>query len=90
MTKSPRKNVPGVGIELGATYMPSGYVSDRATATGPMDWWKNIMPALKSFCNKVYRNQNSMGTKFTDFQKLCGNLFFFGTIQKVYQPQDIK
>ena len=34
MTKSPRKNVPDVGIELGATCMPSEHASDRATAPG--------------------------------------------------------
>ena len=34
MTKSPRKNVPGVGIELGAACMPSELASDRATAPG--------------------------------------------------------
>ena len=34
MTKSPRKNVPDVGIELGAACMPSGHASDRATASG--------------------------------------------------------
>ena len=34
MTKSPRKNVPDVGIELGAACMPSGHASDRATAPG--------------------------------------------------------
>ena len=32
MKKSPRKNVPDVGIELGAACMPSGQASDRATA----------------------------------------------------------
>ena len=32
MAKSPRKNVPGVGIKLGAAWMPSGHASDRATA----------------------------------------------------------
>ena len=32
MTKSPRKNVPDVGIELVAACMPSGRVSDRANA----------------------------------------------------------
>ena len=31
MTKSPRKNVPDVGIELGAACMPSELASDRAT-----------------------------------------------------------
>ena len=34
MTKSPRKNVPDVGIELGTTGMPSELASDRATAPG--------------------------------------------------------
>ena len=38
MTKSPRKNVPDVGIEFGAACMPSEHASDRATAPG-----KNIM-----------------------------------------------
>ena len=32
MTKSPRKNVPDVGIELGAACMPSEHASDRAAA----------------------------------------------------------
>ena len=35
MTKSPRKNVPDVGIELGAACMPSEHASDRATAHEP-------------------------------------------------------
>ena len=34
MTKSPQKNVPDVGIELGAACMPSELDSDRATAPG--------------------------------------------------------
>ena len=34
MTKSPRKNVPDVGIELGAACMPIELASDRATASG--------------------------------------------------------
>ena len=34
MTKSPRKNVPDVGIELGVACMPSGHASDWATASG--------------------------------------------------------
>ena len=34
MIKSPRKNVPDVGIELGAACVPSGLASNRATATG--------------------------------------------------------
>ena len=35
MTKSPRKNVPDVGIEVGAACMPSELASDRVTAPGP-------------------------------------------------------
>ena len=34
MTKSPRKNVADVGIEIRADCMPSGHASDRATAPG--------------------------------------------------------
>ena len=33
-TKSPRKNVPDAGIELGTACMPSGHASDRAAAPG--------------------------------------------------------
>ena len=36
MTKSPRKKVPDVGIELGATCMPSDLASDRAIVLGPV------------------------------------------------------
>ena len=32
MTKSPRKNVSDIRIELGAACMPSGHTFDRATA----------------------------------------------------------
>ena len=38
MTKSPRKNVPNVGIELGAACMPSGHASDRAIAPGAIEF----------------------------------------------------
>ena len=34
MTKSPSKNVAGMGIELGAACMPSRHASDRVTAPG--------------------------------------------------------
>ena len=34
MTKPPRKNVPDIGIELGAACMRSGHASDRAAAPG--------------------------------------------------------
>ena len=39
MTKSPRKDVLDLGIELGAACMPSGHASDRATAPGRMGVW---------------------------------------------------
>ena len=34
MTKSPRKNAPNVGIELGAACMPSEHASDQVTVPG--------------------------------------------------------
>ena len=45
MTKSPRKNVPDVGIKLGAVCMPSGHAFDRATAPHfvfQVSAWKKI------------------------------------------------
>ena len=52
MTKSPRKNVPDVGIELEAACKPSRHASDQATAPGHScmygtwdqwtDWWNGI------------------------------------------------
>ena len=35
MIKSQRKNVPDVGIELGAVYMPSEHASDRDSGSVP-------------------------------------------------------
>ena len=48
MTKSQQKNVPEVGIELGAACMPSGLASDLATAP---DIWQDkvLMNASKKF-----------------------------------------
>ena len=60
-TKSPRKNVPEVGIEIGAACMLSEHASDRATAPDylrtyqcyPIDFNAiniiNIIQSLKSF-----------------------------------------
>ena len=48
MTKSPRKNVPDVGIELGAACMPSGLASDRATVPGRLQDW--VIPVF-IYCN---------------------------------------
>ena len=39
MTKSPRKNVPDVGIELGVACIPSELASDPATAPGQNKRW---------------------------------------------------
>ena len=46
MTKSPRNNVPDVGIELGAACMPSGHASDRATAPGAITGLRSMIVAL--------------------------------------------
>ena len=51
MTKSPRKNVPDVGIELGAACMPSEHASDRATAPGEILGqlkWKSLKKRRKA------------------------------------------
>ena len=52
MTKSPQKNVPDVGIELGAACMPSGYTSDRATSPSQLigKYYTDV---------KVYDNNNA-------------------------------
>ena len=42
MAKSPRKNVPDVGIKLEASCMPSELASDRATTPGQV-----VVPAAK-------------------------------------------
>ena len=46
MTKSPRKNVPDVGIELWAACMPRGHASDRTTAPG-------ILSCFSKLCTSV-------------------------------------
>ena len=62
MTKSPRKNVPDVGIELGAACMPSELASDRATVSGPyergrkMPWPLEQIPVLIKLA--IYTNFN--------------------------------
>ena len=43
VTKSPRKNVLDVGIKLGASCMPSGCASDRATAPGIVINRENVL-----------------------------------------------
>ena len=43
MTKSPQKNMPDVGIELGAACMPSELASDRATAPAGLLWCKSFL-----------------------------------------------
>ena len=44
-TKSLRKNVPDMGIELGSACMPSEHASDRATALG-FHRWKQLQLVL--------------------------------------------
>ena len=52
MTKSPRKNMPDVGIELGAACMPSELPSDRATAPGAhCESWLQV--SLRQSCRLV-------------------------------------
>ena len=48
MTKSPRKNVPDVGIELRAACMPSKLASDRATTPGLFQKLSKNWPFFKS------------------------------------------
>ena len=54
MTKSPRKNVPDVGIKLGAACMPSELASNRATAPGQRYNMSHVMrkPVLPYANNK--------------------------------------
>ena len=59
MTKSPRKNVPDVGIELGAACMPSEHASDRSTAPGIKNVEKGYLDTnvrVKSFKNATIQN----------------------------------
>ena len=72
MTKSPRKNVPDVGIEgieLGAACMPSEHASDRATAPGQDRSCQNHICALYSLIQirKFHKKDNN--TCFVDCRK---------------------
>ena len=53
MTKSLRKNVLVVGIELGAACMPSGQASDRATSPGNSDS-RDTKRTDKLFVRSIY------------------------------------
>ena len=55
MTKSPRKNVPEVGIQLRAACMPSEHASDRATASGLY----NIKHCLQTNVGRHYGDTRS-------------------------------
>ena len=58
MTKSPLKNVPDVGIELGAASMPSRHASDRATAPGEFAFFVGfVFNHLNLILMVVYSNQ---------------------------------
>ena len=66
MAKSPRKNVPDVGIELGAACMPSEHASDRATAARS----GYIGDGIKSSVSGQYsRNLTIYSSVFTDLHK---------------------
>ena len=57
MTKSPRKNVLDVGMELGAACIPSGHASDRATAPGDRKIIIIIMPLFhEEHTDSIYAN----------------------------------
>ena len=60
MTKSPRMNVPDVGIKLGAACMPSGHASDRATAPSNVSM---ICQQLKSVYHSYLHGQIRIKTK---------------------------
>ena len=67
MTKSPRKNVPDVGIELGAACMPSELASDRATAPGRVKGkrsQKYTSILFKSICKTEHFEANCMETGY--------------------------
>ena len=56
MIMSPRKNMPDVGIELGAACMPSGLTSDRATAPSLR---KGTLVSLWAFKHTVSQQSQS-------------------------------
>ena len=62
MTKSPRKNVPDVGIELGAACMPRELASNRATA-----------PGLKQQYSQCYMQERRQGTITLAWLKVTEN-----------------
>ena len=76
MTKSPRKNVPDVGIELGAACMPSELASDRATAPGynplELDFSACTSPGTSSGSELDSEDE---GVHAIDVQELCANCF---------------
>ena len=60
MTKSPRKNVPDVGIELGAACMPSEHASDQATTPGrfPLETYHMYEGIYKALLVKIFVLEN--------------------------------
>ena len=71
MTKSPRKNVPEVGIELGAACMPSELASDRATAPGFTHYKIKILTVVVYFYRfPVYSLNICLHWVFTTFNNL--------------------
>ena len=64
MTKSPRKNVSDVEMELGAACMPSGHASDRATVTALLTDHSHRDTAVQK---KIGTHDNNK--KYTDSKK---------------------
>ena len=62
MTKSPRKNVPDVGIELGAACMPSELASERATAPGVLTYKFPFLTRHLCFKRNGYQHSWTIST----------------------------
>ena len=78
MTKSPRKNVPDVGIELKAACMPSEHASDRATAPG-------IRPVWSESSLSAWRKRRSLATHWAQSIRWAHSHFVgFGMRRLIY------
>ena len=64
MTKSPRKNVPDVGIELRAACMPSGHASNPIEPPHP------ALPERNSILLRTYESEHDKTNKMTDLSSL--------------------
>ena len=83
MTKSPRKNVPEVGIELGAACMPSELASDRATAPGEREG-NNLFWSIKTSSDVLNK------FKSKDFKAFTVSIYYFNTLHTTLPHHLIK